>query len=260
VDQQLNAVPSPAEAARIRQQLAQVQPLLSQLQTTNPDVLSAPFVPVMENVAPYKPEGTSYFLPGILALILQHLAVTLAAVSIARDRRLGVLDLYRLSPASASEVLMGKYLGLSLMVALIAAAVTALAILALGIPILAGIGWLVAVLFVYLLAALALGFVIGLVTGTEEAAIQVSMLLLIASVAFGGLLAPLDQLTPPMLVVAYLLPVTTGRLLLETVMFRGDPISWATVHWVAPATLAGLLLVMLALSFYMFAGTLARRR
>src|SRR5205823_843138 len=43
VDQQLNAVPSPAEAARLRQQLSQVQPLLRQLQTTNPDVLSAPF-------------------------------------------------------------------------------------------------------------------------------------------------------------------------------------------------------------------------
>jgi ABC-2 type transport system permease protein len=260
VDQQLNAVPSPAEAARLRQQLGQVQPLLRQLQTTNPDVLSAPFYPVIENVAPYKPEGTSYFLPGILALILQHLAVTLAAVSIARDRRLGILDLYRLSPASAAEVLVGKYLGLSLMVALIAAAVTALAVWSLGVPVLAGLGWLVAVLFVFLLTALALGFLIGLVTRSEEAAIQVSMLLLIASVAFGGLLAPLDQLTPPMLVVAHLLPVTTGRLLLETVMFRGAPVEWAAVHWVPPATLAALLLVALVLSFRLFAGELARRR
>jgi ABC-2 type transport system permease protein len=260
VDQQLNAVPNPAEAARLRQQLTQVQTLLNQLQSTNPDVLSAPFYPVVQNVAPYQPEGTSYFLPGILALILQHLAVTLAAVSIARDRRLGVLDLYRLSPASAAEVLVGKYLGLSLMVALIATAVTTLAIWALGVPVLAGLGWLVAVLFVFLMAALALGFVIGLLTRSEEAAIQIAMLLLIASVAFGGLLAPLDQLTKPMLIVAYLLPVTTGRLLLETVMFRGAPIDWAQVHWMPPATLAGLLLVMLVLSFRLFAAELARRR
>ncbi|HZS00953.1 MAG TPA: ABC transporter permease [Chloroflexota bacterium] len=260
LDQQLNAVPSPAEAARLRQQLGQVQTLLAQLQTANPDVLSAPFYAEIQNVAPYQPEGTTYFLPGILALILQHLAVTLAAVSIARDRRLGVLDLYRLSPASAAEVLVGKYLGLSLMVALIAAAVTALALLALHVPVLAGLGWLVAVLFVFLLVALALGFVIGLLTRSEQAAIQACMLLLIASVAFGGLLAPLDQLTPPMLVVAYLLPVTTGRLLLETVLFRGAPLDWAAVHWIAPATLAGLLLVLLALSFRLFAGELARRR
>jgi len=84
LDLQLNAVPSPAEAASLLQQINQVQPLLTQLQTTNPNVLSAPFYPVIDNVAPYKPEGTTYFLPGILALILQHLAVTLAAVSIAR--------------------------------------------------------------------------------------------------------------------------------------------------------------------------------
>ncbi|HEY7068233.1 MAG TPA: ABC transporter permease [Chloroflexota bacterium] len=259
LDTQLGAVPSPAEAARLRQQLDQVQPLLSQLQTTNPDVLSAPFAPVIENVAPYVPEGTSYFLPGILALILQHLAVTLAAVSIARDRRLGVLDLYRLSPASAAEVLVGKYLGLSLMVALIAAAVTALALVALHVPILAGLGWLVAVLFVFLLTALAFGFVLGLITRSEESAIQACMLLLIASVAFGGLLAPLEQLTPPVLAAAHLLPVTAGRLLLETVMFRGDVVNWAVVHWVPPAALAGLLLVGLVLSFRLFVAELARR-
>jgi ABC-type multidrug transport system permease subunit len=108
---------------------------------------------------------------------------------------------------------------------------------------------------VFLLTALAMGFVVGLVTRSEEAAIQAAMLLLIASVAFGGLLAPLDQLTPPVLAAAHLLPVTTGRILLESAMFRGyllDPI--------APSVLAVLLIVTLILSYYLFAKELARRR
>jgi hypothetical protein len=97
--------------------------------------------------------------------------------------------------------------------------------------------------------------VVGLLTNSEEAAIQAAMLLLIASVAFGGLLAPLDQLTPPLLAVAHLLPVTTGRLLLEAVMFRGY-----LLDWVAPTVLGGLLLVTLVLSYRLFAAELARRR
>jgi ABC-2 type transport system permease protein len=252
---QLAMVPTPAETARLRQDVGQLQTLLGQLRTTDPNVLSAPFAATIENIAPYQPQGTSYFLPGILALILQHLALTLAAVSVARDRRLGVMDLYRLSPAAPSEVLMGKYLGLSLMVALIAAGVTALVLVALQVPVLGGLGWLVLALFVFLLTALAMGFVVGLVTRSEEAAIQAAMLLLIASVAFGGLLAPLDQLTPPVLAAAHLLPVTTGRILLESAMFRGyllDPI--------APSVLAVLLIVTLILSYYLFAKELARRR
>ncbi len=254
LDAQLARAPSPEEAARMRQDVAQLQQVLAQAQTTNPTVLSAPFAATVTNVAPYVPEGTNYFLPGVLALVVQHLALTLAAVSIARDRRLGVLDLYRLSPASPVELLLGKYLGLILMVALIAAAITGLAIVALQLPVLGGLPWLASALFVFVLTALAYGFGIGLLTGSEESAIQVAMLVLIASVAFGGLLAPLEQLTKPLLAVAYLLPVTSGKVVLEAVMYRGY-----FVNWLAPAVLVLLLLVAFVLSFRLFGRELAQR-
>jgi ABC-2 type transport system permease protein len=210
LNDQLGLVPSGAEITRMRQDVGQIQALLDEAQRANPTALSAPFAATVTNVAPYQPEGTNYFLPGILALILQHLALTLAAVSIARDRRLGILDGYRLSPASAGELLLGKYLGLTLMVALIAAGITALAIGALHLAVLGGLLWLVVALFVFLLTGLACGFVLGLLTRSEETAIQLCMLVLIASVAFGGILAPLEQLSPPLLAAAYLLPVTSG--------------------------------------------------
>lgn len=254
IDAQLALVPSAEELLRLRQAVAQLRPLLTRLQGTSPDVLSAPFAGTVIDTAPYLPAGTSYFLPGILALVLQHLAVTLAAVSIARDRRLGILDLYRLAPAAPAEILLGKYLGLAVMVALIAAGVTALALVVLGLPVLGGVPWLVAVLSAFLLTALALGFVVGLTARSEETAIQVAMLLLIASVAFGGILAPLDQLTLPLRVLAFGLPVTSGKVLLEAVMFRGYLFDWVT-----PAVLAALLVGLLVLSFRLFARQLAQR-
>jgi ABC-2 type transport system permease protein len=254
LDAQLALVPSAEELARLRQVAAQVQPVLARLQGTSPDVLSAPFAGMVIDTAPYLPAGTLYFLPGILVLVLQHLAVTLAAVSIARDRRLGILDLYRLAPAAPSEILLGKYVGLVVMVALVAAAVTALALGALGLPVLGGLAWLAVVLGAFLLTALALGIVVGLVTPSEATAIQVAMLLLIASVAFGGLLAPLDQLALPLRVAAFGLPVTAGKVLLEAVLFRGYLYDWAT-----PTVLGALLVVLLALSFRLFGRQLAQR-
>jgi ABC-2 type transport system permease protein len=254
LDDQLGLVPSGAEIARMRQDIGQLQALLDEARGANPTALSAPFAATVTNVAPYEPEGTNYFIPGILALVLQHLALTLAAVSIARDRRLGILDGYRLSPASAGELLLGKYLGLTLMVALIAAGITALAIGALHLAVLGGLLWLVVALFVFLLTALAFGFVLGLLTRSEETAIQLCMLVLIASVAFGGLLAPLEQLTPPLLAAAYLLPVTSGKVVLEAVMFRGY-----LLDWVAPAILLALLAISCVLSFRLFSVELARR-
>jgi ABC-2 type transport system permease protein len=255
LDTQLGAAPGPADAARLRQELGRLQTLLRQLQTADPNVLSAPFAATVVNVAPYQPAGTSYFLPGILALVLQHFAVTLAAVSVARDRRLGIIDLYRLSPASAVEILTGKYVGMALMVALVATGVTAGVLVWLQIPVLAGAGWLAAGMAIFLLAALALGFVLGLVTRSEDAAIQAAMILLIASVAFGGLLAPLSQMTPLLAGAAHLLPVTTGRMLLEAALFRGY-----LVDWIAPAVLAALAIGGIVLSYRLFAAELSRRR
>lgn len=254
LESQLGLVPTGPEVARMREALATARPLVSALRATNPDVLSAPFSAQVTNVVPYLPSGTSYFLPGILALVLQHLALTLAAVSVARDRRLGLFDLYRLSPARPTEILLGKYLGLIVLVAVIAAVVTGLSLWSLGLPVLGGLAWLSAALAALLLTTLALGFVVGLVTRSEETAIQVAMLLLIASVAFGGLLAPLDQLSPPLLAAALLLPVTTGRILLEAVLFRGY-----LIEWQAALALGGLLLMLLAASFGLFGRELARR-
>ena len=251
----LAQVPTGADATRLRQGVRELQGLLATLRATPPEVLAAPFLAELENVAPYQPSGAGYFVPGILALVLQHLGLTLAAVSLARDRRLGIFDLYRLAPASAGEVLVGKYMGLGLMIALIAVGIVLLVVWALGVPILAGLTWLAAALGVFLLATLALGFVLGLVTRSEDAAIQVAMLVLIASVAFGGLLAPQEQLTAPLRAVAQLLPVTHATVLLQAVLFRGyllDP--------VAPTLLAVLGIVMLVLSFRLFRRELAERR
>jgi hypothetical protein len=80
------------------------------------------------------------------------------------------------------------------------------------------------------------------------------MLVLIASVAFGGILAPLEQLSPPLLAAAYLLPVTSGKVVLEAVMFRGY-----LLDWVAPAILLALLAISCVLSFRLFSVELARR-
>jgi len=151
-------------------------------------------------------------------------------------------------------VLSGKYLGLGLFVGAVAAVVVALIFGALAMPVLAGLGWLAATLLAFIFAALGLGFLIGLLARNEDAAIQVAMLVLLASVAFGGLLAPPENLALPLRLLAQVLPVTQGTILLQAVFFRGyllDPL--------APVLLVGLLLVAVVLSYRLFGRELARR-
>ena len=64
------------------------------------------------NTSPSEPQVLAYFGPAVLALILQHLAVTLVALALVRERTSGVIELFRVAPVNAWEVIAGKVLGL----------------------------------------------------------------------------------------------------------------------------------------------------
>ena len=73
-----------------------------------PSVVAAPTEANVTNLAPTIPSVTSYFGPAVLALILQHLAVTLVSMSLVRERSSGVMELFRIAPVSSAEVLAGQ--------------------------------------------------------------------------------------------------------------------------------------------------------
>jgi ABC-2 type transport system permease protein len=80
------------------------------------------------------------------------------------------------------------------------------------------VAWVVALLS---FASLGLGLLISTIADSERQAVQLSMLVLLASVFFSGFVLPLDQFVIPMRIAAYVLPVTHGIQLLQDVMLRG---------------------------------------
>jgi ABC-2 type transport system permease protein len=179
----------------------------------------------------------------VLALLLQHIGVTLSALSSVRDRLLGSLELFRVSPVAAGNILTGKSLGYALLLGFVALALTAAATFLLKVP---SVGnpvyyWLSIALTIF--ASLGLGFALSVVANTESQAVQLSMLALLTSVFFGGFFLPLDQLFPWVRVISYVLPVTYGAIDLREVMLRGATPSW--IFLLGPMAL-GLVFYVLA--------------
>ncbi|MDQ3881410.1 MAG: ABC transporter permease [Chloroflexota bacterium] len=186
-----------------------------------PELLASPARAETRNIAPSTPGVLRYFGPAVFALVLQHLAVTITALSIVRERLSGAIDLFRVAPVSTLEVLLGKYVAFGALSSLLALLISILMIELLGLPLLGGWAAFAGVVGLIIFASLGLGLLISTTSDSERQAVQLSMLLLLASVFFSGLVLPAEEFVPQVRAVAYLLPVTHGIRLLQDLMLRG---------------------------------------
>ena len=185
------------------------------------DVIAAPTESRLVNLAPRAPTVTSFFGPAVLALILQHLAISLVSLSLVRERSSGLMELFRISPVTAAEVIAGKVLAFGLLGFVVAGLTMLLLVNFLGVPSFADTGSLAIVIGLLVLASLGVGLFIAMISDSERQTVQLSLLVLLASVFFSGFVLAIDQFTPPVRALAYTLPVTHGIQLLQDLMLRG---------------------------------------
>jgi ABC-2 type transport system permease protein len=212
-----------------------------------PEVVASPTRADVHNLAPSAPRVVSYFGPAVLALILQHLAVTLVAVSLVRERTSGIMELFRISPVSAAEVLAGKIVAFGVLGAVVSFATVGLLGVGFNIPILGPPALIAATIALFLLASIGLGLLIAMISDSERQAVQLSLLVLLAAVFFSGFVLGIDEFTAPVRALAYLLPVTHGITLLQDLMLRGSTnAAWeiGALGLIALATLVAAWLMM----------------
>ena len=207
-----------------------------------PEIIAAPTRAELLNEAPLEPAVIPFYGPAVLALILQHLAVTLVALSLVRERTTGIIELFRISPISPWEVIVGKVLAFGILAALISLATVALLVAALGVPLLGDPLFLAGILLLVTVASLALGLLVAMISDSERQAVQLSLLVLLASVFFSGFVLPIEEFNAPVRAIGYMLPVTHGIRLAQDVMLRG----WTDATWQigALAAIAGVLLIV----------------
>ncbi len=75
-------------------------------------------------------------------------------------------------------------------------------------------------------ASVGLGFALAVFAQTETQAVQLSMLVLLTSVFFGGFFLPTDLLFSWVRSISFALPVTYGAINLRDLMLRGADPAW----------------------------------
>ncbi len=211
------------ELDKVQSGLDTLQSRLDEFTSLDPQVIVRPFKSETKSVAEVDPKPADFYAPAVIALLLQHLAVTTAALSIVREQNLGALELFQIAPVTAGETLFGKYLSFMLLGAVLAAILTVVLVFLLDVPML-GNWWLYAlIVLVLLFTSLSIGFVISLVSQTDSQAVQLTMIVLLASVFFSGFITSLDLIWRPVRVFSWSLPTTYGVVMMRDIFLRGNP-------------------------------------
>ena len=209
------------QVRKVEDQLQHLDQLLTQFKDIQPEVLVSPFRSQTESITGVQLSPTDFYTPAVIVLLLQHLSVTFAALSIVRERRSGAMELFKVSPISAFETLLGKYLSYLFFGVFLAAILSALVVWVLKVPMLGSWFDYSSVILVLIFTSLGVGFLISLISQTDTQAVQNSMLLLLASIFFSGFLLDLRLMAEPIGRISWALPATYGIRMLQDVMLRG---------------------------------------
>jgi ABC-2 type transport system permease protein len=207
----------------LQQQLKLMDDFLSDLIAMNSRVLARPFAGKTEQLSEVDFGPIDFYVPGVISLLLQHIAITLASLSIVRERVGGSIELFRAAPVTSFQTLLGKTVSFMLFGAVLAAVLTLLVVLLLRVPMLGSWLWFVVVIVALLYTSLGMGFAISSISQTDSQAVQYSMIVLLASIFFSGFFIALHNLLTGVHVISWLLPATYGTAMLQDIMLRGLP-------------------------------------
>lgn len=210
------------------QDLEQLEGVIDIFVQTPADIVVAPVRQSYSNIRGSAYAAVVYYTPGVLALLVQHTAITLGALALVRERLLGAFEVFRVAPVNMSQLLIGKYLGYTLFVGVMTALLVA-GLLLIGIPLLGDIWQFVGMILLLTIASLGVGFLISTVSKSDSQAIQLAMITLLLSIFFSGFFISLDSFAWPALVIGSLIPMTHGVSGFQNLMLRGlapTPVSW----------------------------------
>jgi len=158
----------------------------------------------------FNPDGrtANYIIPGLVAIMLQIVAIVLTAIAIVRERERGTLEQLLVTPIDPLGLMLGK-LAPYLFIGIVETAII-LAVMRFGfdVPIRGNLLFLFAMAIVYLFALLALGLFISTRAQTQAQAQQMAQFFFLPSIFLSGYIFPTAGLPFPLYAIGRVLPAT----------------------------------------------------
>lgn len=197
----------------------------------------------------YNPDLKSayFFVPGLVAIILQLVLLFLTSFAIVRERERGTLEQLFVTPVGASGLLLGKLIPYALMACGELLLVLVLMVGLFQVPINGSLSLLFLLSALFIVTVLGLGLLISTSCTTQLEAIQLSFVIMLPSVLLSGFMFPRAEMPWIIYVASFALPVTYFVEILRGIILRSADFV-DVLEFVAGLAACGAVIFYLALT------------
>jgi ABC-2 type transport system permease protein len=189
--------------------------------------------------------SANFFVPGLIAILLQIMTILLIALSLVRERERGTLEQLTMTPVAPLGLMVGKMIPYGVLAFAELCAILVVMTVVFQVPIHGNVILLLALSLPFLLTVLGLGLVISTRAKTQAEAFQLAMGTVLPSVFLSGYIFLIENMPKFFQGIARLIPATYYIQILRGIILRGAGIRDLWVHAVV-LTLMGCATILLA--------------
>ena len=188
-------------------------------------------------------ESAHLFVPGLVAFVLTIISAMMTAISIAREKETGTMEMLLVSPIRPGAIVAGKVVPYIVLGFISVLLVLAAARSVFGVPLRGSLTLLLAESGLYIITALALGVVISTEAPNQRTAMIAALAgLMMPTLLLSGFIFPLDSLPWPLQWLSHLVPARWFLMIVRGIMLKGAGL--ATL-WQETLVLCGMTLILL---------------
>jgi ABC-2 type transport system permease protein len=166
-------------------------------------------------------ESRTYFVPGVIALMITLQTLLLTSMAIVREKEIGTMEQIMVTPIRPVEFILGKTLPFALISLVVLGLVTLVGIVWFQIPVRGSFGLLVFAMSVYLVTALGIGLLISTISQTQQQAMMSTFFFFMPAVLLSGFMFPIANMPVIVQWLTYLNPMRYVMVILRGIFLKG---------------------------------------
>jgi len=200
----------------------------------------------------YNPElkSRNFMVPGVLALVLMIITMTLTSLGIVKEKEIGTLEQLMVTPIKPYQLIIGKLLPFVIIAAVDILLVITVAYWWFGIPLRGSFFLLLSLSGLFVLTTLGLGLFVSTVSKTQQQAMMTAQFFFFMPfIFFSGFTFPIENMPQVIQYITYAIPLRYYIVIVRGLFLKGVGIAEL---WTQAAALLAFGVVILTLSVLRF--------